>query len=136
MSAVAIVYESEQRVGTDARSIYRNEDAMSVILQLCPKRAHIVRAEGALRTPVSRAIRHNVRTLLLRGERQILVDLSQVSGIDAGGVGELIRTFNMTAATNGALRIVNASASVREMLERAHLFDVLSGEREVEQRFA
>jgi anti-sigma B factor antagonist len=118
------------------RSIYRYEGAMSVILQLCSKRAHIVRAEGALRTPVSRAIRHHVRTLLRRGERQILLDLSQVSGIDAAGVGELIRTFNMTAATNGALRIVNTSASVREMLERAHLFDVLSGEREVEQRFA
>jgi anti-anti-sigma regulatory factor len=62
--------------------------------------------------------------------------LSAVSRIDAAGVGELIRTFNMAAAMSGALRIVNATAWVREMLERAHLFDVLSGEREVEQRLA
>ncbi len=109
---------------------------MSVVLKLCPKKAHIVRVEGALRTPVSRVLRHNVRTLLLRGERRIVLDLSAVSRIDAAGVGELIRTFNMTAATNGALRVVNATASVREMLERAHLFDVLSGERHVKQRLA
>ncbi len=86
--------------------------------------------------PVSRSLRHNVRALLRRGERRIVVDLSAVSRIDASGVGELIRTFNMTTATNGGLRIVNATAWVREMLERAHLFDLLSGEREVEQRLA
>jgi anti-anti-sigma factor len=109
---------------------------MSAILKLCPKRAHIVHVEGTLRTPVSRVLRHNVRTLLLRGERRIVLDLSAVSRIDAAGVGELIRTYNMTAVTDGALRIVNATAWVREMLERAHLFDVLSGEREIEQRLA
>lgn len=109
---------------------------MSAVLQLCPKRTHTVRVEGALQTPVSRVLRHNVRTLLLRGERRIVLDMSAVSGIDAAGVGELIRTFNMTEAGNGALRIVNAPAWVREMLERARLFDVLSGERRVEQRLA
>jgi anti-anti-sigma factor len=86
--------------------------------------------------PVSRSLRHNVRALLHRGERRIVLDLSAVSRIDAGGVGELIRTFNMAAATKGALRIVNATAWVREMLERAHLFDLLSGESEVGQGLA
>ena len=56
--------------------------------------------------------------------------------MDAAGVGELIRTFNMTAAVNGALRVVNPTACVREMLERAHLLDLLSNERKAEQRLA
>jgi anti-anti-sigma factor len=81
-------------------------------------------------------LRHDVHTLLRRGERRIVLDLSAVSRIDAAGVGELIRTFNMATATNGAVRIVNATARVREMLERAHLFDLLTGERNVEQHFA
>ena len=106
---------------------------MTAILNLSPKRTNIVRVEGALRRPLSRGLRHNVCTLLLRGERRIVLDLSAVSRIDAAGVGELIRAFNMAAATNGVIRIVNATARVREMLERAHLFDVLSGEREVER---
>ena len=109
---------------------------MTVVLKLCPRSVHTVHVEGPLRMPVSRSLRRNVRALLNRGERRIVLDLSAVSRIDAGGVGELIRTFNMTGATKGALRIVNATAWVREMLERAHLFDLLSGESEVEQGVA
>ena len=65
-----------------------------------------------------------------------MLDLSAVPRIDASGIGELIRTFNMTTATNGGLRIVNATAWVREMLERAQVFALLSGETEVEPRLA
>lgn len=109
---------------------------MTVFLKLCPKKVHTVHVEGPLRMPVSRSLRHNVRALLRRGERWIVLDLSAVARIDAAGMGELIRTFNMTTATNGALRIVNATAWVREMLERADLFDLLTGTGEVEQRLA
>jgi anti-anti-sigma factor len=109
---------------------------MKVTLKLCPKRDHIVRVEGPLLTPVTRTLRHRIWALLRHGERRIVLDLSGVSRIDAAGVGELIRTFNMTAAVSGALRIVNASAWVREILERAHLFELLNEEREVEQRLA
>jgi len=83
--------------------------------------------------PMTRSLRHQVRALLRSGERRIVLDLSEISRIDAAGVGELIRAFNMTIAVNGMLRIVNAGALVREMLERAGLFDLLSGERRVER---
>src|SRR4051794_519379 len=109
---------------------------MSAILEFCPRRSHIVHVEGALRTPVSRVLRHNVNTLLLRGEHRIILDLSAVSRIDAGGVGELLRSFNMATAANGALQIVNATGRVRELLDRAQVFGLLSGERGVEQQLA
>jgi anti-sigma B factor antagonist len=82
--------------------------------------------------PVSRALRRDVRALLRCGARAIVVDLAEVSRIDAAGVGELIRAFNMTAAVDGALRIANASAWVRQILELTGLFDLLSGEEHVE----
>jgi anti-anti-sigma factor len=109
---------------------------MTVIVQRCPKRTQIVHVEGPLRTPVGRALRHRVRELLRRGERRIVLDLSAVSRIDAAGIGELTRAFNMTTAVNGALRIVNATAWVREILDRVHLLDIMSGERELERRLA
>ena len=56
------------------------------------------------------------------------MDLAAVSRIDAAGVGELIRAFNMTADVDGALRIANASAWVRQILELIELFDLLSEE--------
>jgi anti-anti-sigma factor len=109
---------------------------MPVLLKLSPKKTHIVHVEGPLRMPFSPVLRRSVRSLLRRGERRIVLDLSAVSKIDAAGVGELIRTFNMAAAVNGGLRIVNATGWVREILDRAQLFDLLSAETAVEQRRA
>jgi hypothetical protein len=60
--------------------------------------------------------------------------MSAVSGIDAAGVGELIRAFNVTVAGDGVLRIVNATAWVREVLERARLYDLLSGDTDLGRR--
>ena len=109
---------------------------MSVILKLCRKGSGIVPVEGPLRVPVSRAVRDNVRALLRQGERMIVLDLADVSRIDAGGVGELVRAFNVTAAVNGRLRITNASPWVRKVLDRAAVLHLLTGEVEAEQRLA
>ena len=76
--------------------------------------------------PVNRAVRDNVRALLRQGERVIVLDLAAVTRIDAAGVGELVRAFNMAAAVNGRLRIANASPWVSEVLERAGVFDLLT----------
>ena len=113
-----------------------NEGVMTRILKLCPKNDQIVHVKGSLRTPVNRMLRHSVRTLLRRGERRVVLDLSAVSRIDAAGVGELVRTFNMTAAADGALRIDNVTAGVRGMLERAQLLELLTEERRFERGLA
>jgi anti-sigma B factor antagonist len=81
-------------------------------------------------------MRHSVGALLRLGARRIVLDLSSISGIDAAGIGELVRACNMSASVNGALRVVHATARVRELLERAHLFERLSGARTIEQRLA
>ena len=47
---------------------------------------------------------------------------------------ELVRAFNLTAGANGRLRITNASPWVREVLERAGVFGLLTGDVEGEQR--
>ena len=101
---------------------------LSVVLKLHRRSSCVVAVEGPLRVPVNRALRDNVRALLRRGERTIVLDLAEVTRIDAAGVGELVRAFNLTAAVNGRLRITNASPWVREVLERAGVFDLLTGE--------
>jgi anti-anti-sigma factor len=86
----------------------------------------VLQVEPTLRVPVGDELRHNVRTLLCRGERSIVLDLRNVSAIDAAGVGQLVRAYNLTRAVNGTLRITHAAPKVREMLVRAGLFDLLS----------
>ena len=109
---------------------------MSVVLKLHRRSSRVVAVEGPLRRPVNRVLRGSVRALLGQGERVIVLDLAAVTRIDAAGVGELVRAFNMAAAVNGRLRIANASPWVSEVLERAGVFDLLTGEVEGEQRLA
>ena len=126
-SAGCRLNQAVETVG-QARSVDHNEGSMTVVLKPGSKSDHIVHVTGPFRAPVSRVLRHRVHALLRRGQRRIVLDLSGISRIDAAGVGELIRTFNMTTAVNGAMRVVNATAWVREMLERAQLFELLGGE--------
>jgi anti-anti-sigma factor len=86
----------------------------------------VVHVQDPLRVPTDAELRHGVRTLLCRGERSIVLDLGRVSAIDAAGVGQLVRAFNLTRAMNGTLRIKHAGPRVRQMLVRAGLFDRLS----------
>lgn len=105
---------------------------MSVVLGPCSESFCTVYVEGSLRVPVSRELRTRVRTLLGRGARGIVVDLAGVRRIDAAGVGELVRAYNMTSAAAGFLRIVHATRWVREILSRVGLFELLSADRDGE----
>ena len=86
---------------------------------------HIV---GPLRVPLDLELRSTVHVILRRGFRRIVLNLASVSDLDAGGVGELVRLFNMAAAAHGELRIANACPRVRELLHRARVLDLLTGD--------
>lgn len=90
----------------------------------------VLYVDGALRAPLDGVLRHRVHDQLRGGERTIVLDLSGVWAIDAAGVGRLVRLFNLMIAAEGELRIAHATPRVREMLERAGLFILLSAGRE------
>ena len=85
--------------------------------------------EDRIDAPLTGVLRHQVLAHLRRGERIIVLDLSGVSSIDAAGVGQLVRAYNVTNAANGMLRIERVTHWVREALELAGLFDLFSGKR-------
>ena len=88
--------------------------------------AGVIHLDGALEAPLKSQLQHQVCALLRAGHRAIAVDLARVPSIDAAGIGELIRAYNMTMAAGGALRIRHATPWVREMLERVRLFELLT----------
>ena len=94
----------------------------------CSQRLCILYIDGPLRVPLGRDLRHQVRALLRHGTRGIVLDLGRVSRIDAAGVGELVRAYNMTTAAKGVLRIAHPTPWVRQILDRVGLFDPLSGQ--------
>jgi anti-anti-sigma factor len=90
----------------------------------------VLYVDDALRAPIMGELRHRVRDLLRRCEQTIVLDLAAVSSIDAAGVGQLVRAYNMAVAAECELRIEHAAPRVRESLERVGLFKLLSGRLE------
>jgi anti-anti-sigma factor len=99
--------------------------AMTTVQEISPPAVYLS-PDGPLRVPLDSALRHDIRALLRRGERNIVLDLARVSEIDAAGVGQLVRAYNIATAANGTLRIVQTISWVREILDRVGLFETLS----------
>jgi anti-anti-sigma regulatory factor len=108
------------------RPVSRPQQSPAVFRGPCSDRRCVLYLEGPLRIPLNGELRHHVRALLRRGERVIQLDLSRVPKIDAGGIGELVRAYNMATEADGVLQIAWPTAWVRELLQRVGLFDVLS----------
>ena len=94
---------------------------MTALRLPCLHTGRVLDVDGLFRAPIDREVRHQVRALLRRGERQIVLDLTRVSSIDAAGIGELVRAHNMTRAVNGTLRVANPTDRVRHAIECAGL---------------
>jgi anti-anti-sigma factor len=86
----------------------------------------VLRLGGRLCAPVDTALRDQVQLLLQRGQRRFVIDLAELSSLDAAGVGELVCVYNMAAAESGALRISHAAAGIRDLLARVGLLGVLA----------
>jgi len=70
-------------------------------------------------------VRQSFLALLHCGQRRIVLDLSRVSDIDAAGIGELVRAYNMAHAANGTMQVINTTRWVRELIERVGLDTLL-----------
>lgn len=88
-------------------------------------KAAIVHLRGDLRAPSSRVLNQQVQALLRRGERRILVNLAEVTHLDAAGLGELVAARNIVAAANGSFRITGAAGRVRRLLVLTGVSDLL-----------
>jgi anti-anti-sigma factor len=102
------------------------ESSLNVIKGPCWGRRCVLYLEGSLETPVSAALLDNITATLHRGADVIVLDAAGLQGIDAAGIGELVRAYKTAAAGRSKLRIVHASGWINEILERAALSEVLT----------
>jgi anti-anti-sigma factor len=124
---------STQEMARKADRLSGLSEAFTIEQPSPTQRSYTVRLEDWLWLPFNRRLRQIVRTLLRRGERNIVLDLTRVSKIDAAGIGELVRGYNMARASDGTLRIANANPWIREMLERVALFERLNSRQREEE---
>jgi anti-anti-sigma factor len=119
----AIVEEVRTRSATDCES--SDGRGQSAALE-SDTRPWIVQLEGKLRAPVNSELSERVEVALARGEQRILLNLSRLSDIDAAGIGELVRLFNMTKAVGGGLQIAHVTGHVERLLDITGLLTQLS----------
>lgn len=106
--------------------VSRPRGSLTVIRGPCTRGPCVLYLEGVHRAPLDGMVRRDVRALLDRGDRIVVLDLAGVSRIDAAGIGELVETYNLTLAAGGVLQIVHATAWVRQLLDLVGLFAILS----------
>jgi len=61
-------------------------------------------------------LRDKVRSLLQQGKTKLLVNLGGVPYIDSAGLGELVQAYAVAGRQGGALKLVNVTKRLRDLL--------------------
>lgn len=72
----------------------------------------------------STLLRDTIRGLMANGEKQILVNLGEVSYIDSSGLGELVSAFTAVRGEGGELKLLRLTRKVHDLLQITKLYTV------------
>ena len=72
----------------------------------------------------SREIREKIRELLDSGNKDILLNLGDVSYIDSSGIGELVGSYTTVTNQGGQFKLLNLTKKIRELLAITKLLTV------------
>lgn len=69
-------------------------------------------------------LRDEIRDLAAKGDKKILLNLSEVSYIDSSGIGELVSGFTTVTNHGGQLKLLGLSKRVKDLLQITKLYTV------------
>jgi anti-sigma B factor antagonist len=69
-------------------------------------------------------LRENIRGLVGKGNKKILLNLSDVSYIDSSGIGELVSGFTTVTNQGGVLKLLGLTKRVKDLLQITKLYTV------------
>ena len=75
--------------------------------------------------------RDAIRDLAAKGDKKLLVNLSDVSYIDSSGLGELVSAYTTVRNKQGDVKLLNLTAKAKDLLQMTKLltvFDVYDDE--------
>lgn len=78
-------------------------------------------------------VKDKVQSLLQQGHTNLVIDLSAVSYVDSAGLGELVQAYATTKNRGGALKLLNVTKRLRDLLVVTKLltvFDTYDNEAE------
>ena len=69
-------------------------------------------------------LRDNIRDIVGRGHKKILLNLGDVTYIDSSGIGELVSAFTTVRNQGGELKLLNLTKKVHDLLQITKLYTV------------
>jgi anti-sigma B factor antagonist len=72
----------------------------------------------------SATLRDQMRQLIAKGNKRILLNLADVSFIDSAGIGELVRALTSIRNEGGDLKLLNVPKRIRDLLQITKLHSV------------
>ena len=69
-------------------------------------------------------LRDNVKDLLGKGQKKILLNLGDVNYIDSSGIGELVSAYTTVRNQGGELKLLNLTKKVHDLLQITKLYTV------------
>jgi anti-sigma B factor antagonist len=69
-------------------------------------------------------LRDQIRDLISKGEKKILLNLGDVTYIDSSGIGELVSAFTTVRNQGGELKLLNLTKKVHDLLQITKLYTV------------
>jgi anti-sigma B factor antagonist len=72
----------------------------------------------------SSALRDTVREMVGKGQKKLLLNLSDVSYIDSSGIGELVSGFTTVTNSGGQLKLLGLQKRVKDLLQITKLYTV------------
>ena len=72
----------------------------------------------------SREIRKKIRELLDGGNKDILLNLGDVSYVDSSGIGELVSSYTTVTNQGGQFKLLHLTKKIRELLAITKLLTV------------
>jgi anti-sigma B factor antagonist len=69
-------------------------------------------------------LRTKVRSLLEEGKNKILLNLGSVSYVDSSGIGELVSSYTTVRNQQGALKLLNLTEKIQDLLAITKLLTV------------
>lgn len=80
-----------------------------------------------------------VNSLLQQGRKNIVLNLADVSSMDSGGLGELVRTLTTMQKHGGSLKVANLPKRIQDLLVMTRLvtvFETFDDEHAAVQSFS
>ena len=84
-------------------------------------------------------VRDRIKDLLADGQRNILLNLGDVTYIDSAGLGALISSYTTTKREGGSLKLMNLTKRIQDLLAITKLitvFDTYDSETEAVDSFS